>query len=92
MEGTHAPVLVALLPIPLAVFCLFPWFIGGRTSCCDCGSAGLLLWLLSEIGRDLGKRRNRSSGRVGAAHRPRSVYGSRHLIQMSHLSSVTTAF
>ena len=52
-----APVLVALLPIPLAVFVCFPGSSVVARVVAILVAPALLLWLLSEIGRDLGKRK-----------------------------------
>ena len=52
-----APVLVALLPVPLAVFVCFPGSSVVARIVAILGAPALLLWLLSEIGRDLGKRK-----------------------------------
>ena len=52
-----APVLVALLPVPLAVFVCFPGSSVVARVVAILGAPALLLWLLSEIGRDLGKRK-----------------------------------
>ncbi len=52
-----APVLVALLPMPLAVFVWFPDASLVARIAAIGGVPALLLWLLSEIGRDMGKRK-----------------------------------
>lgn len=52
-----APVLVALLPIPLAVFVCFPSSSVVARVVAVLGAPALLLWLLSEMGRDFGKRK-----------------------------------
>ena len=52
-----APVLVTLLPVPLAVFVWFPGLSVVARAVVIVGAPALLLWLLSEIGRDMGKRK-----------------------------------
>ena len=52
-----SPVLVALLPIPLAVFVCSPDSSVVTRVVAVLGAPALLLWLLSEIGRDFGKRK-----------------------------------
>ena len=79
VEGTHRPGVGRPPARPTCGLCLFPWFIGGRTSCCDLGSAGPSLVALVRVrGVTWASEKSRSSGRVGAAHPPRSVYGSLH--------------
>ena len=52
-----APVLVAFLPVPLAVFVWFPGSSVVARIVAIVGAPALLFWLLSEIGRDMGKRK-----------------------------------
>ena len=51
-----APVLIALLPVPLVVYVWFPGSSVVARIATILGAPVLLLWLLSELGRDMGKR------------------------------------